>query len=47
MKIKHVQNTATVNKKLVPTDILSFADTSQKKDIVGLVKIMLTSTNMK
>ena len=47
MKIKYVQKTVTVNKKIVPTDILSFADTSQKKDIVGLVKIVLTNTMMK
>ena len=34
MKIKHVQKTQTADKKSVPTDILKFGETSQKKIVL-------------
>ena len=47
MKIKHVQKTKTADKKIVPADILQFAETSQKKDWAGSVKTVLTNIKLK
>ena len=46
-EIKHVQKTKIADKKIVPTEILQFAEISQKKDCAGLVKTVLTNLKLK